>query len=167
MCWNLRLPDGTLVGSIPCKYFVVEWIDRDIDEFFDRQDAYAPAEKLKLFNEIVLGVEALHRYEVHHRDLHPRNLRSYTEALNRIIIAIDLGTAARLSSPSHVANYGAPVGANEYSAPETFCGLSGNREIGRATDVYALGCLLYELFNEDLFFYAVTGRQIMGPFWPR
>lgn len=55
-------------------------------------------------------------------------------------------------------DYGVPVGATEYSAPETFCGLSGNREVATASDVYALGCLLYELFNQELFVYASTRR---------
>jgi serine/threonine protein kinase len=152
---HMRLEDGTLVGTLPCKYFVVEWIDDEIDDFFDRQDQFSGEEKLRLFNEIVLGVEALHRYEIHHRDLKPDNLRAYLSAMKRIIVAIDLGTAARLSSKALAPDYNHPVGAPHYAAPETFCGLSGNRELGPATDAYALGCMLFELFNKDLFVHVV------------
>lgn len=137
--------------TIPCQYFAVEWIDGDIDRFFLKQESYTAAEKLHLFNEIVLAVEALHRHEVFHRDLKRDNLRSYEESLKRVVVAIDLGTAARFDSGYLQRDYANPVGALAYAAPEAWCGLAGNRTLAPYNDRYALGCLLFELFNRDLF----------------
>jgi len=148
---EIRSADGTISARLPCKYFAVEWIDEEIDKFFHRQDEFGPEEKLRLFNEIVLGVQALHRHDVFHRDLKPDNLRAYIDALKRIVIAIDLGTAARVISIPLQPEYGHPVGAGAYAAPENFCGMAGLREVGKATDVFALGCLLFELFHTELF----------------
>lgn len=140
--------------SIPCEYFAVEWVDDQIDHYFLEQQTFGTVEKLHLFNEIVLAVEALHRYSVFHRDVKPDNLRAYTKALKRIVIAIDFGTAALCDSTSILDEYQHQVGACEYSPPEARCFFAGDREIAPYSDIYALGCLLYELFNYDLFFTA-------------
>src|SRR5437868_6080636 len=31
---EIKMPDGTLVATLPCKYFAVDWIDAEIDHFF-------------------------------------------------------------------------------------------------------------------------------------
>jgi serine/threonine protein kinase len=147
---NFTYANG-VVGSLPCLYFAVDWVDEEIDAFFARQHEFPAIDKLRLFNEIVLGIEMLHAHEIHHRDIKPDNLRAYQDLLKRIVVAIDLGTAARSDSSSLLNHYDQTVGAQAYSAPEAFCGLAGHRRIAPLTDIYALGCLLYQLFNRDLF----------------
>jgi serine/threonine protein kinase len=151
--YKLLIPQGSAAPlEIPCPYFAVAWIESEIDDFFERQDSYDCVEKLQLFNEIVLAVEALHRNGVHHRDIKPDNLRAYYNGSERIVVAIDLGTAARAISPPIRGDYdGGPVGAGAFAAPEAICGLAGIRQIAPFTDTYALGCLLFQLFNRDLF----------------
>lgn len=138
--------------EIPCEYFVVEWLDQELDDFFLNQQALDVVDKLHLFNEIVLAIESLHHCSVFHRDLKHDNLRGYEKALKRVIVAIDLGTAALYSSHGILPDYGAPVGAQAYAPPEAFCHFAGDREIAPYADIYALGCLLYELFNADYFY---------------
>lgn len=149
------LPNGTTV-TFPCQYFAVEWIDSDIDDYFLGNGTFTPVQKLRLFNEIVLAVESLHRLEVFHRDIKADNLRAYQNAVERIVVAIDLGTAARISSGNLSNNYTQSVGAPIYAASEARCGLAGHRSLAPFTDKYALGCLLYELFNPDYFYRELT-----------
>jgi serine/threonine protein kinase len=158
--YNLDIP--TIPGinaTFPCEYFAVEWIDSDVDDYFYRQENFEPLDKLHLFNELTLAVEALHRHEVFHRDLKPDNLRQYQDALKRVVVAIDLGTAARFSSGYLQQYYQLPVGAYEYSSPEAICGLAGHRKLAPYTDCYALGCLLFELFNRDIFYRALLAKN--------
>ncbi|MCC2638428.1 MAG: serine/threonine protein kinase [Moraxellaceae bacterium] len=147
--FSVPLP-GTGSAKFPVFYFVVEWIDDDIDEYFLSGSPIDAVKKLRLFNDIVLAVEALHRNSVFHRDIKPDNLRSLQVAIQKIV-AIDMGTAARYSSAPILPAYGGQAGHIAYSAPEALCGLAGNRKIAPMTDVYALGCLLFELFNADMF----------------
>lgn len=142
---------GGMKATIPCKYFAVEWIDHEIDAFFLANEDIDTEEKLLLFNSIVLAVEALHRHEVFHRDLKADNLREYRDALMRMVVAIDLGTAARWDSEPVVDVYQRPAGAPAYSAPESQCGMAGNRLVAKSTDIYALGCMLFEMFNRDYY----------------
>lgn len=139
-------------ATLPCEYFAVEWIEDDIDDYFFLQENIESLNKLYLFNELTLAVEALHRNEVFHRDLKRDNFRQYQEALKRVVVAIDLGTAARYDSGKIQQDYQHQVGASGYAAPEAIYGLAGHRKLAPYTDCYALGCLLYELFNRDYFF---------------
>ena len=140
--------------KFPCEYFAVEWIEEDIDEFFFLQENIDSINKLHLFNELTLAVEALHRQEIFHRDLKQDNFKQYQEAVKRIVVAIDLGTAARYDSGKIQQDYQYQVGHSSYAAPETFYGLAGHRKLAPYTDCYALGCMLYELFNRDFFIHA-------------
>ena len=154
---QVPLPDGTML-TLPCQYFAVEWLDKDIDDyfFFLGHGSFDPIQKLRIYNEIVLAVEALHRIEIYHRDIKADNFREYQDAVERFVVAIDLGTAARLSSPNLSSNYTQSVGAPVYAASEARCGLAGHRSLAPYTDMYALGCLLYELFNRDYFYRELT-----------
>jgi serine/threonine protein kinase len=145
--------------TLPCRYFAVDWVEEEIDSFFLNPTAFEPYERLRLFNEIILAVEALHVREVFHRDIKADNLRARREAMKRVVIAIDLGTAARMDSGGISSAYGTPAGAPVYSAPEAQCGLAGNRLIAHRTDFYALGCLLFELFNNDYFYRSLNQRN--------
>lgn len=147
--YELTAPAGL---TIPCEYFVVDWLDDQIDHFFEEQHEFSAVDKLRLFNEIILSVEALHRHTVFHRDIKPDNLRAHMKALKRVVIAIDLGTAALWSSAPALDEYVSQVGASGYAPPEAICFFAGDREIAPYADIYALGCLLYELFNMDHFF---------------
>jgi len=148
---------GTL--TIQCEYFPVEWIDEEIDHYFERQQDFAPADKLRLFNEVVLAVQALHRHHVFHRDLKPDNLRVRQRNADRVVVAIDLGTSALYSSSPIQTDYSLPAGAPFYSPLEAFCHLAGDREIAPHADHYALGCMLFELFNLDFFARAYGNRN--------
>ncbi|ALC16375.1 serine/threonine protein kinase [Desulfuromonas soudanensis] len=145
---------GSSPFKVPCDYFVTEYIENDIDEYFFSEESNSTLEKLVLFRQIVNSVEAIHRKHIFHRDLKPDNMRSRGVLENRIVYVIDFGTAARYDSAKILDEYGVGfhVGANMYSAPEAFLGFSGDREIAKYTDFYALGCILYELFNERMYF---------------
>jgi len=143
-------PDGTK-AALPCMYFAVDWLADEIDHFFFDQVSFSPVEKLHLFHEVTMAVRALHDHSIHHRDVKPDNLRAHLEKSQRIVVAIDLGTAARSDSISLKSSYDHVLGAPAYSAPEAFCGLSGHRTVAPHTDMHALGCLLFQLFNRERF----------------
>jgi len=145
--------------TVACPYFAVEWIERDVDEYFLEQHKFDAATKLRLFNDIVLAVEALHRHQVFHRDLKPDNIRARSNGPHPVVVVIDLGTAARYASNAIQPQYGEQVGALGYAAPEAICGLAGIRALAPFNDTYALGCLLFELFNPGYFFRALHARN--------
>lgn len=154
--FDLRIVDPATNLSLTrdTYYFVVEWLDTDLIDYFLRQHEFGAAEKLQVFRQIVLAVFALHREGIYHRDLKRDNLRvADRRGVNRVV-AIDLGTAAAFDSV-HIGGghnaYAIPVGARAFSPIEAFCGLAGVRRIGVYSDIYALGCMLHDLFNVDYY----------------
>jgi serine/threonine protein kinase len=145
--------------SIPCEYFALEWIEEEIDGYFLCQETFTADEKLTLFGQVASAVAVLHSRGVFHRDLKPDNMRMMRNGGQRSVVAIDMGTAARYASTPIAPGYGAQVGAYPYSAPEALCGLAGNRKVAPKTDLYALGCMLFELFNKDYFFNTLVTRN--------
>jgi serine/threonine protein kinase len=145
--------EGLAPTAIPMGYFVTEWLSDDIDEYFFRHKSFNPTERLMIFKLIVLAISSLHRKNVFHRDLKRDNLRSYTDQGEKTVVAIDFGTAARQDSDLYMNVYDRQVGAQGYAAPEAIhLGLAGCREVAHLNDIYALGCILFELFNEKQFF---------------
>lgn len=135
-------------GDVELRYFVLGWLDRDVERFFYEQELHESATKLLLFHDLVSAVEAIQRNGVSHRDLKPDNFRVGDEG---IPVVVDFGTAIRYDTPPLVLEYGTPVGALPYASPESYCGFSGDRAVAAYSDFYALGCMLYELFNPDQF----------------
>ena len=144
---------------IKMPYFVTDWIEYDIEDQFDRQTEFSPREKLSLFRHILLSVFSVHRESIFHRDIKKDNLRRQGLNDSDPVILIDFGTAARLESEKIQENYEGSVGASGYSAPEALAGLAAVRSIAHLTDIYAMGCLLFELFNLD-YFYTLMNKNL-------
>jgi serine/threonine protein kinase len=157
--YDVHIPTGGTYVVVPCQYFAVEWIDEDIDKYFLQQDRFTPMERLRVFHAIVSSIQSLHENQVFHRDIKMDNLRQVTRNGQRQIIAIDLGTAARFASAPIQTEYVQQVGAPIYASLEALCGLAGNRIVAPRTDPYAIGCLLFELFNKDYYFHKLLARN--------
>ena len=144
--------------KIVCSYCVIEWLDGDITEYFLRQDQYDALTKLALFRQTVLGVFALHREGVAHRDIKHDNIRRATRGNREIVVPIDLGTAIDLHSTpiGGLREYSQSVGAPAFAPLEAHHGLAHLRTLSPLTDVYALGCLLHDLFNADMYVSRLT-----------
>ncbi|MCY4531400.1 MAG: protein kinase, partial [Gammaproteobacteria bacterium] len=139
--------------TVRCAYFVIEWLDGDITKYFLRQNEYDALVKLSLFRQIVLGVISLHSEKVAHRDIKRDNLRQTVRNNREMTIAIDFGTAIQLDSTpiGTISNYSSAVGATMFAPIEARVGLSGIREVAIYSDIYALGCILHDLFNIEYF----------------
>jgi serine/threonine-protein kinase len=135
------LDGGVSDGQLP--YLVIEYVDGlPITEYCDRQRLDVPA-RLKLFREVCAAVHHAHQNLVLHRDLKPGNVLvtatgqvklldfGIAKLLNPNLTGVDqpvTQTAFRLMTPA-------------YASPEQMRGDT----LTTASDVYALGLLLYEL----------------------
>lgn len=111
---------------------------RDLSDIITLREPMALERKLDLVIEVLDGLHFAHQRGVIHRDVKPSNVRVMPDGRVKIM---DFGIA-RLQS-ADASGSGAIVGTPTYMAPEQIT----NGAITPATDVFAVGCMLYELLS--------------------
>jgi eukaryotic-like serine/threonine-protein kinase len=140
-----RLLDGGVVGE-GWPYFVMEYVDGlSITEYCDHHRLDVDA-RLALFGQVLDVVQYAHRRLVVHRDLKPSNILVTAEGRVKLLdfgIAKVLDREAMNATESELTELGGRPMTPAYASPEQVTG----EPITTASDVYALGVLLYQLLT--------------------
>lgn len=144
---NLEHPNiarllGGGITSDGLPYLVMEYVDGVSIIEYCRQKKLSIDEKLVLFRRVCDAVEYAHRHLIVHRDIKPGNILVMQDGVPKLL---DFGIAKLLGNEM-AQDGGRTVGTEQfltpdYASPEQILG----QEITTATDVYALGALLYEM----------------------
>jgi WD40 repeat protein len=101
-----------------------------------------PAQAAQLVETLAAAMHHAHQLGLVHRDLKPANILFTADGVAKIT---DFGLAKRLEGATAQTVSGALLGTPSYMAPEQAAGRGSG--VGPATDVYALGVILYELLT--------------------
>jgi serine/threonine protein kinase len=97
---------------------------------------------LDLIQQALSAVGAAHHHGVVHRDLKPDNILVTTQGKTKIL---DFGISRVVTEAHRLTATGSMVGTPAYMSPEQVRG----DEVDHRADIYALGCILYELMHGD------------------
>jgi serine/threonine-protein kinase len=114
-----------------------------------------------IVDQALRGLGAAHRAGIVHRDLKPENLFVADTDDGEIVKVLDFGIArvSRGDTPN-LTHSGALMGTPAYMAPEQVAGNRG--QVGRHSDVYAFGVILYELVTGLSPFNAETLSEVLS-----
>ncbi len=121
-------------------YFVMEYIPgRHIDRYC-REEKLSIRDRARLMAKVAETVSYAHERGIIHRDLKPSNIIVTSDGVPHVV---DFGLARQLDKDSDRTKSRVYLGTPDYMAPEQAQGLA--RSTTLATDVYALGTVLYTL----------------------
>ena len=134
---RLPRPAAALGEADGTSYLVAAYVPGgSLEDRLREQGSFPLDEALRISAEIGTGLDALHRSGLVHRDAKPSNLMLYEDGRAAIT---DFGLA---KGPAYtvLTRPGQVMGTLDYLAPELIRGEAATP----ATDIYALGCVVYE-----------------------
>jgi serine/threonine protein kinase len=124
-------------------YIAMRYVESDLKEFLKREGPLSVAGTLSVVGQIGSALDAAHARGLLHRDVKPANILldagSEPGGAPHAYLA-DFGLTKHMESRSGITASGQFVGTIDYMSPEQIEG----REVDGRTDIYSLGCVLFE-----------------------
>jgi serine/threonine-protein kinase len=150
----LPLFDSGEVDSL--LYYVMPYIDGEsLRERLRRETQLGVGDALELTREVADALAYAHRQGIIHRDIKPENILLHG---GHALVA-DFGIARALwqAEGERLTETGMAVGTPAYMSPEQ---ATGERQVDGRSDVYSLGCVLYEMLAGEPPYTGPTVRAI-------
>jgi len=148
------------------SYLVMEYLEgENLHDRLERVVSLPEETVRRLGRQIASALAAAHAHQIVHRDLKPDNLFLVSDGDvvgGERIKVLDFGVAKLLAEPidgAVVTRSGAILGSPGYMAPEQ---ARGQSSVDERTDVYALGCVLFEMACGRPPFFAVTFAEALA-----
>src|SRR5215207_1599540 len=130
--------DRTATGATP--YIVMEYVEGDtLRDVLRREGVLSPERAMNFAADICNALDFSHRNGIVHRDVKPGNVMVTPQGTVKVM---DFGIARAVSdSAATMTSTAAVIGTAQYLSPEQARG----EGVDARSDVYSMGCLLYEL----------------------
>jgi serine/threonine protein kinase len=139
-------------------WYVMPYVDGEsLRDRLRREQQLPIGDAIRLATEVGAALDYAHRQGVIHRDIKPENILLHD---GHALVA-DFGIALALSSAggTRMTETGMSLGTPQYMSPEQ---AMGERAITARSDVYALGCVLYEMLLGEPPFTGPTAQAIVA-----
>ena len=139
-------------------FYVMPYVEGEtLRERLERERQLPVDDAVRIASDVAEALDHAHRQGVVHRDMKPANilLRDGQPLVADFGIALAVGAAGG----SRLTGTGISVGTPQYMSPEQ---ATGDRAVGPATDVYSLGCVLYECLAGEPPYTGTSPQAILG-----
>jgi serine/threonine protein kinase len=151
------------------SYLVMELVSGETLQGRIRRDGAVPVEEaLSIAKQIAEALEAAHEKGIIHRDLKPANVKVTPEGKVKVL---DFGLAKAFSEDTESSDpinsptlsmaatmHGVILGTAAYMSPEQ----ARAKSVDKRTDIWAFGCVLYELLTAKQAFQGETVTEILA-----
>ena len=140
-------------------FYVMPFVEGEsLRDRISREKQLPVHEAVRIAREVADALEYAHRHTVIHRDVKPENILLHG---GHALVA-DFGialAASRSDGGARMTETGMSLGTPHYMSPEQ---AMGERDITARSDVYALGCVLYEMLTGEPPFTGPTPQAIVA-----
>ena len=139
-------------------FYVMPHIEGEsLRERIDREKQLPVDEAVKIATDLAEALDYAHRHKIIHRDIKPANILIHE---GRPLIAdFGIALAVGVAGGGRLTETGLSVGTPHYMSPEQ---ATGDQAVGVATDIYALGAVLYEMLVGEPPYTGSTAQAILG-----
>ena len=135
----IRMHDLGSVGDT--KYITMELLEGEDLAAILKRKTLPLQESVGLLVQACQALQVVHDHGVIHRDVKPENLFVTAEGVLKIM---DFGIAKRLDAGTGLTRFGTLAGTPQYMSPEQ---ISDFANVTHLADLYALGCIAYQMFT--------------------
>jgi len=154
--------EGSSFGDQPSTsvlFYVMPYVEGEsLRDRLAREKQLPIRDAVRITTEVASALDYAHRRGVIHRDIKPENILLH----DRQALVADFGialAASRSEGGTRMTETGMSLGTPHYMSPEQ---AMGERNLDGRTDVYALGCVLYEMLTGDPPFTGSTAQAIVA-----
>ena len=152
-------------GEVPAEhsqpsylFYVMPFVEGEsLRQRIDREKQLSLDAALDLTRQVAGALDYAHRQGVVHRDIKPENI--LTKDGQALVTDFGIALAVSQAGGSRLTQTGLSIGSPQYMSPEQ---ATGEREIDVRSDVYSLGCVLYEMLAGDPPFGGSTAQAVVA-----
>jgi eukaryotic-like serine/threonine-protein kinase len=122
----------------------------------ERERRLPVGDALRIATAVAGALDYAHRAGVVHRDVKPDNVLLHEGEV--LVTDFGIARACEDAASEHLTRTGIAVGTPAYMSPEQ---VTGERDVDGRSDVYSLGCTLYEMLAGEPPFHGSTPRAVM------
>jgi serine/threonine-protein kinase len=139
-------------------YYVMPYVEGEsLRARLDREKQLSLEDAVETALEVADALSYAHSLGVVHRDIKPENI--LFQAGHAVVSDFGIARAVSASAGEKLTETGLAVGTPAYMSPEQ---ATASDEVDARTDIYALGCVLYEMLAGDLPFSGATPQAMLA-----
>ena len=138
-------------------YYVTPYVEGEsLRQRLEREHRLVPAEAVRLAREVADALDYAHRHGIIHRDIKPENI--LLGEGHAVVADFGIARAASAGGDERLTGTGTIVGSPMYMSPEQ---AGGEPDLDGRSDIYSLGCVLFEALTGIAPFSGPTALAIL------
>ncbi len=130
--------------------------DESLRDRLDREKQLPIDDALRIAREVADALSYAHSHDVVHRDIKPENI--LLSSGHAVVADFGIARAVSAAGGDKLTETGMAVGTPSYMSPEQ---AAGEQDIDGRSDLYALGCMLYEMLAGQAPFTGPTAESVI------
>ncbi len=139
-------------------FYVMPYIEGEsLRARLEREQQLPVADAVRLAQQVASALDYAHRQDVVHRDIKPENI--LLQEGHALVADFGIALAVSAAGGARLTGTGLSIGTPYYMSPEQ---AMGERHIDARSDIYSLGCVLYEMLGGEPPFTGASPQAVVA-----